>query len=295
MKKKKTENRMMVFPDNRLFNYLRSGKFVALSDDWKHARLPLRFDYELIVMTEGTLYLKYMDEEFTVEKGEYLILSPSDSIREGFKKAYCSFYWIHFTADLGAFPARIYPEEKPSYEKAECFIMPQSAPIPRSEKIAVQMKQLQDLARNNYPDITLNAITTAIITELFGQLTAEKAPDADPIGKNQVYSDIVDYVHRNLSRNIKISEIADSFGYSAKYLSHLFTEIRGMSLKQFIMAQKIETATFYLADSDSTISEIAEKLGFSDVHNFSRAFKNVTGLSPSTYRNTYAKRLLYHV
>ena len=100
MKKKKTEKRMMVFPDNRLFNYLRSGKFEALSDDWKHAKLPLRFDYELIVMTEGTLYLKYMDEEFTVDKGEYLILPPSDSIREGFKKAYCSFYWIHFTAEF---------------------------------------------------------------------------------------------------------------------------------------------------------------------------------------------------
>ncbi|MBE5838588.1 AraC family transcriptional regulator, partial [Butyrivibrio sp.] len=34
---------------------------------------------------------------------------------------------------------------------------------------------------------------------------------------------------------------------------------------------------------------------FSDVHNFSRAFKKSTGLTPSAYRNTYAKRLLYHV
>ena len=57
----------------------------------------------------------------------------------------------------------------------------------------------------------------------------------------------------------------------------------------------METASFYLTDSDASISEIAEKLGFSDVHNFSRAFKSAIGLSPSTYRNTYAKRLLYHV
>ena len=285
----------MVFPNDQLFHYLRSGKFKALSADWKHEKLPLQIDYELIVMTEGTLYIKYMDEEFTVEKGEYLILPPSDSLREGLKKAYCSFYWLHFTVDLGAFPARIYSEEAPAYQRAGCILMPQCAPVPRSEKIAVQMKQLQDLTRNDYPDITLNALTTAIITELYGQLSVEPTHEADPLGKNQIYSDIVDYVHRNISRNIKISEIADSFGYSAKYLSHLFTEIRGISLKQFIMAQKMETASFYLTDSDAGISEIAEKLGFSDVHNFSRAFKNATGLSPSTYRNTYAKRLLYHV
>ena len=295
MKKRKTEKKLIVFPDDQLFHYLRSGKFKALSSDWKHEKIPLQIDYEMIVVTEGTLYIKYMNEEFTVEKGEYLILPPSNSIREGFKKAYCSFYWLHFTVDLGAFPARIRIEDAPAYQRAGCFLMPQSALVPRSEKIAVQMKQLQDLTRNDYPDITLNALTTAIVTELFGQLSAEHTLEADPIGKNQIYSDIVDYVHRNISRNIKISEIADSFGYSAKYLSHLFTEIRGISLKQFIMAQKMETASFYLTDSDASISEIAEKLGFSDVHNFSRAFKGATGLSPSIYRNTYAKRLLYHV
>ena len=294
MKKKKADKRLMVFPDNKLFRYLRTGKFEALNEDWKHLNLPLLFDYELILVTEGTLYLKYMGEEFTVESGEYLILPPSDSVREGTKKAYCAFYWLHFTVDIGAFKARIYPGEVEAYERAGCFLLPQSAPVPRSEKMAVQMKQLQDLARNDYPDITLNAITTAIITELYGQLSSEKASDADPIGKKQIYSDIADYVRRNISRNIKISEIADTFGYSPKYLSHLFTEIRGISLKQFIMAQKIETASFYLTDSDRNISEIAAELGFSDVHNFSRAFKNITGLSPSAYRNTYTKRMLYH-
>ena len=292
--KKKAEKRLMVFPNDQLFHYLRSGKFVALSEDWKHLKLPLKFDYELILVTEGTLYLKYMGEEFNVESGEYLILPPSDSIREGFKKAYSAFYWLHFTVDMGAFPARIYPAEIESIQRAGCFLMPQCAKVPRSEKMLVQMKQLQDLTRNNYPDITLNALATAIITELFGQLSAEQTPDADPIGKKQIYSDIADYVRRNISRNIKISEIADSFGYSPKYLSHLFTEIRGISLKQFIMSQKVETACFLLTDSDRSISEIAAEVGFSDVHNFSRAFKNVTGLAPSAYRNTYAKRMLYH-
>ena len=275
MRSKKSDNKLIVFPDNQLFRYLRCGKFKALSSDWKHESLPLLFDYELIVITEGTLYLRYMDEDFTVSSGEYLILPPSKSKRIGFKKAYCSFYWIHFTMDIGSFPARISQDEYVSYEKANCFLMPQCAKVPRIEKMAVQMKQLQDLGRNNYPDLTLNAVTTAIITELFGQLSVEAPSDADPLETNQIYSDIVDYIKRNISKNIKIGEIADAFGYSPKYLSHLFSEVRGMSLKQFIMTQKIETACFYLTDSDKTISEIAALLGFSDVHNFSRSFKQI--------------------
>ena len=293
--KKKQEKMYMVFPADQVFHYLRTGKFKALTSNWKHESMPLLFDYELILVTEGTLYLRYMDEDFEVHSGEYLILPPSTSQREGYKKAYCAFYWIHFTVDMGSFPQRIYTGEMQSYQRAKCFMMPQSAPIPRAQKMAVQMKQLQDLTRNDYPDITLSAMTTSIVTEIYGQLYAEKPMDSDPIGHKQIYSDIADYVRTNISKNLKIGEIADAFGYSSKYLSHLFSEVSGMSLKQFIMNAKIETASFFLTDSDRTVSEIASELGFSDVHNFSRAFKKVTGLSPSTYRNTYAKRMLYHV
>ena len=293
-KNKKAEKRLMVFPKNQLFKYLRSGKFKALSDNWKHENMPLSFDYELIVVTEGTLFLRYMDEDFTVLSGEYLVLPPSDSVRSGIKEAYCSFYWLHFTVDSGNFPARIYPVERPSIERADCFLMPQTAGVPRLEKMIVKMKQLQDLERNNYPDISLNAECTAILTDLFGQLQAELPKDADPLGNKQIYSDIADYIRRHISKNLKTTDIADAFGYSPKYLSHLFSEVRGTSLKQFITSIKIETASFYLTDSDRTITEIATEVGFSDMHNFTRTFKRVTGLTPSAYRNTYSKRLLYH-
>ena len=156
------------------------------------------------------------------------------------------------------------------------------------------MKQLQDLERNNYPELSLNAEVTAIITELFGQLRVEVPSEDDPMGNKQIYSDIADYIRRNISENIKLSDIADAFGYSPKYLSHLFSEINGTSLKQFILSTKMETASYYLTDSDRTITEIASEVGFSDMHNFSRTFKRLTGLTPSEYRNTYSKRLLFH-
>ncbi len=295
VKTKKLENQLLVFPTDQIFNYLRSGKFEALSSEWRHESMPLTIDHELIVVTDGTLYIRYMDEEFTVKPGEYVILPPSDSKREGFKSSYCSFYWLHFTAKMGRFPYRIHTGEKESYERAACFMLPQSGQVPRSEKMIIQMKQLQDLTRSNYPAITLNALTTAILTELYGQLTAESFSNENSVSNKQIYSDIVDYIKRNIQKSLKVSEIADEFGYSPKYLSHLFTDIRGMSLKQFVLMHKMYTACFFLTDSDMNISEVAGKVGFSDVHNFSRTFKKTMGLSPSIYRDTYAKRMLYHV
>ena len=293
--KKKNVNKLMVFPDNQIFHYLRSGKFEALSDEWQHESMSLFFDYEFIVVTEGTLYLRYMNEDFTVEAGEYLFLPPSNSKRVGIKKAYCSFYWIHFTVNLDSFPACILPAEFDYYKRADCILLPQISFVPRPERLIIQMKKLQDLDRDNYPEITLNTFVTAIITELYGQIYTEIPKDGDLLNNKQIYSDIVDYIKRNISKNITVNEIADYFGYSSKYLSRLFSELRGLSLKQFILSQKIETAAFYLTDSDRSITEIAAEVGFSDVHNFSRAFKKAKELPPTEYRNTYAKRLLYHI
>lgn len=87
--------RILCLPNNQLFQYVLTGKFKAPSPEWKHETFFLS-EYELFVMTEGTLYLHYNNEDFTVSSGEYLLLPPCNSWRQGFKEAYCSFYWLHF-------------------------------------------------------------------------------------------------------------------------------------------------------------------------------------------------------
>jgi len=283
----------LLLPSEQIFHYKLTGKFKALSSTWKHERFPLG-DYELVVMTEGTLFLRYQEENFTVNKGEYLLLAPSNSFREGFKEAYCSFYWMHFSADSSSgLPAVLHGPHDAYREKA--LILPEKGVIPRPEKMVIQMKQLQDIVKSNYPKVSLDAMVTSIMTELYGELMLSASSFMDPADRKQIYLDIIDYIQTNIYRNIKISEIADAFGYNPKYLSHLFAEIRGIPLKQFILSQKMDAANFMLSDGDKAVTEIAAQLGFSDVHNFARAYKKLTGLTPSEYRNAFAKRMLFHV
>ncbi len=290
------KQQLMLLPTGQIYHHIRTGKFKALDDTWMHEKFPLNPDYELIVMTEGVLYLSYLGENYTVKAGEYLLLPPSDGIREGFRRAYCAFYWLHFTTQQQGLPTFIELIDGPAWQAREdCLVLKQSGVLPRSEKLVVQMKQLQDIVKNGYPRVSQDALTTAILTELYGQLHVGAPLNQDPAGHKQIYLDIIDYINTNISRNIKIAEIADAFGYSPKYLSHLFAQIRGIPLKQFILSQKVDAANFMLSDNDISVTEIAARLGFSDVHNFARAYKNFTGLTPSEYRGAYAKRMLYHV
>ena len=156
------------------------------------------------------------------------------------------------------------------------------------------MKQLQDEVKNKYPVMTLDSMTTSILMELYGQLCSVTPGGCQSPLRKQLHSDIVDYIQSNLASNLKISDIAVHFGYNEKYLSHLFAQITGIPLKQFILSCKIDAANFMLTDSNMPIQEIAKKLGFADNHNFSRTYRNFTGLTPTEYRNAFAGRILNH-
>ncbi len=71
-----------------------SGKFIAESENWTHYTRDLN-DFELMLVTEGTLYIASEQEQFTVNKGEYLLMNPV-KFQHGFKPSRCSFYWLHF-------------------------------------------------------------------------------------------------------------------------------------------------------------------------------------------------------
>ena len=66
-------------------------------------------------------------------------------------------------------------------------------------------------------------------------------------------------------------------------------------MKQYILKAKIDLANFYLSDTNESIATIARMLGFKDSHNFATAYKKIMGLTPSEYRNAFARRLLYHI
>lgn len=292
---------VLEFDVRKPLEYVLTGKFEAPNPTWKHENFPLT-DYELFVITKDTLYISYNGERFTVNEGEFLLLPPLPpplNRRIGYQSSDCCFYWLHFSVDhdvkLSSIPNtghNYYPYNVSNYTLA----LPRQAKMPHSEKVVVLMKQLQDAIRNNYNSTAVNYLSTVILCEIHSQFYNMNAINMHTKKtQKQLYYDIIDYVKQNTHRNLKVSDVAKCFGYNAKYLSHLFSNIAGIPLKQFILNVKMDAANFMLTDSNSSIGEIAESLGFSDSHNFAKAYKKIAGLTPTEYRNAFSKRLLYHV
>lgn len=267
-----------------------TGKFIAPSPDWIHLTRVL-YDYELIVMTSGTLYLASGEQRFSVSKGEYLLLPPFTN-QFGYQASECSFYWLHFSSENGIQVTALPGTDQRADDGK--VILPQTGTLKSPEKIIVMMKQLQDSVRC-YNEKTLNNyMSTVILCELYNQVFAAAPHPSGKSKQEQLYNDIVDYIKWSRSEHIKVSQIADHFGYNEKYLSHLFSKISGISLKQYMLQQKMELAKFLLTDTNQNINEVSLQLGYKDCHNFMKSFKKIVGLTPSEFRNAYAKRLLFY-
>lgn len=77
--------------------------------------------------------------------------------------------------------------------------------------------------------------------------------------------------------------LSEKLNYDYTYLSNIFSEMKGITIQQFIIIHKIEKVKELLLYEELTLTEIAYKMHYSSVAHLSNQFKKVTGLSPSHY------------
>lgn len=271
------------------FTYNWSGKFKAPNAEWMHLTRQL-YDFELIVVTEGILYIADHDKKFTVNKGEYLLMRPTEN-QHGYKSSDCSFYWLHFFTALQY--ETIDSTLKDSEPDSISLTIPEQGTLESLERIVVLMKQLQDSDRRYGMACLNNFLTSTILSEVSAQYFIHSKYTHSE-NSNQLFNDIMDYINWHICENIKVSDVAEYFGYNEKYLSTLFRKNSNVSLKQYILQAKMDHAKAELSDTNHSISQIGYNIGYNDPHNFTNAFKKVTGLTPSDFRESYSKRKLYY-
>jgi len=78
--------------------------------------------------------------------------------------------------------------------------------------------------------------------------------------------------------------ISAKLDYDYTYLSNIFSEVKGITIQQFIIIHKIERAKELLLYDELNLTQISYKLHYSSVAHLSNQFKKITGLSPSQFK-----------
>lgn len=103
---------------------------------------------------------------------------------------------------------------------------------------------------------------------------------------------IVEMIHYSdeLPKSNYSDYISEKLGYDYTYLSNIFSEVKGITIQQFIILHKIEKVKELLLYDEMTLSEISYKLHYSSVAHLSSQFKKITGLTPTFYKHLKQKR-----
>ncbi len=95
---------------------------------------------------------------------------------------------------------------------------------------------------------------------------------------------VIQYINTNISKKLSLEELADISCFSRTYFSVLFKELNGVSPWDYINIKRVELAKKMLRDRNETVLFISSECGFSNLSNFNRIFKKITGATPTEFR-----------
>ena len=149
--------------------------------------------------------------------------------------------------------------------------------------LPVQEVKLGEATISREPDRQeLEQVRTILSANGFGLLDDPKAELTE-----RVKIAVIDLLRSGKVEELSVNlsnYLADLLGKDYNTLSALFSAAEGITIARFMVLQKVEMAKELLAYNELTLSQIADRLGYSSVAHLSGQFKQVTGLTPSEYK-----------
>ncbi len=144
------------------------------------------------------------------------------------------------------------------------------------KKIFGEMSDLSDAGKRYYAK--LQALFYEIIVALSVDKKKHDIKNYSAIEKG------IEYLEKDTTLSLNIADIAKMCNVSHNYFCKLFKAYSGITPEEYILKAKMEKAKTALKETQLSISEIAEQIGFQDSSYFCRIFKRKCGVSPLKYR-----------
>ena len=98
-----------------------------------------------------------------------------------------------------------------------------------------------------------------------------------------VVAEVTDFLAENIGTKLRFSEVAEFAGMSGSSLKTIFRTQTGQGVMAYFTQMKVDRAKSLIREGNYNITQISALLGYDSIHQFSRRFKEITGMSPSEY------------
>jgi AraC-like DNA-binding protein len=138
------------------------------------------------------------------------------------------------------------------------------------------VETVQDITSQQHDSLSINLAKVGL----------QMLDDKRSILIDKIKNVIIEMIHYNeevpkVNYSVYISEI---LGYDYTYLSNIFSEVKGITIQQFIIIHKIEKVKELMLYDELNLTEISYRMNYSSVSHLSNQFKKITGLTPSFFK-----------
>lgn len=227
----------------------------------------------LIFVNEGRGWVEADGQRHTLKANEVLLIPPKLGHAYGADDGQdWSIFWFHFQG-RGA-------EQILDWVIArhQLDIVPCRSP----DGLRRQFRTIIEAVERGYHEHTLLELSRVLINVL---TLLHRNPANEPNHRSvERIESAMDQMRTEIEQPSSLQDYANKTGLSVSQFCHLFKQHTGVSPMHYQTEIRMQRACEYLDTTQSSIKDIAWKLGYEDPLYFSRAFKKCTGLSPSQYR-----------
>ena len=263
-----TVDRIQVGPEWRTENFFPAWRNISYS------RIYYPVSGEGLVTEGGHLYV--------LKPGMMLLIPAFANVQVSCPRKLCK-YWMHFNALLPDTQTDIF------FQYGRCIVIDTSTRddyfsmlFDRLVKIECQDQQRQ---LDNYE---YDALLRLLIAPFLRVVAEAEEQSAMPRTV-----ELLQYIDRNYWEKLTLSELAEVACMHPNYLCTSFHRKMHMSLFDYINRVRLQHALEYFRQGKMTLSEIAEKIGFSSIQTFSKNFRKIYGVSPRNYLKMEYERKQY--
>jgi len=273
-------------------HFFKAGQYFAEAG-WRHKNIINDGDYELFIMLKGAAYIQIGHTQYTLNAHDCLLIPPH--IRHiGFQgsPADTVYYWMHFFPSSAVSTSYITDEIHHPTNPAAVYL-PQQFNVKNFGRLTLLIRQMLDSDNDETAaPLATNFFISSILIELSHQFMTAINQDQ---GYTSRFEMIKNWIRIHSHEKLTVEQVAIEFKMTPVYLTKLFREYEKMTTIHFINLTKIKQAEELLLTTDLSVKEIAYELSFENEKYFLRVFKQISSLTPTKYRDAYAKTYLNNV
>ncbi len=239
--------------------------------DDKENQQTIQNDFYLSLVTYGKCVYWVNEQKIILNKGDILLIPRGNVFKWRYiPTVFHSKYVVQFNAkqDFASLPLLM--KDSHTHLQTGCFSI-------LHEKMKIIGSQWTD--KMPYYEFYASAVFIEVLIHINREL------DRGPVTPDKHrYAELMKkYIQENYQNKITKEDLAYVIQKSPNYTATLFSNVTGQTISEYVHSIRVKTAIYMLEESQFTVSELSEFLGYSDVSYFSRVFKQIIGVSPSVY------------